>query len=131
MQLPIGWTAGWETIGRQSIPYSAPWWKNIAVALFGWLMTALAATMGAPFWFDLLNRVMVIRSTVKPHEKSPEEASQDHQRPTPQGGTTNVSDDGGTTPQETIRITTGRIVAGMAAPLDPGVDDRWDDEVRR
>jgi hypothetical protein len=29
--------------------------------------------MGAPFWFDVLNKVMVIRSTVKPHEKSPEE----------------------------------------------------------
>ena len=28
-------------------------------------------------WFDVLNRIMVIRSTVKPHEKSPEEPSQD------------------------------------------------------
>ena len=33
--------------------------------------------LGAPFWFDLLNKVMVIRSTVKPHEKSPEESSED------------------------------------------------------
>ena len=45
----------------------------------GWLVTALATTMGAPFWFDLLNKMMVIRSTVKPHEKSPEEASEDRQ----------------------------------------------------
>jgi hypothetical protein len=37
--------------------------------------------MGAPFWFDVLNKVMVIRSTVKPHEKSPEEASEDRQGP--------------------------------------------------
>jgi len=36
--------------------------------------------LGAPFWFDLLNKMMVIRSTVKPHEKSPEEASEDRQR---------------------------------------------------
>jgi hypothetical protein len=35
--------------------------------------------MGAPFWFDLLNKVTVIRSTVKPHEKSGEEASEDRQ----------------------------------------------------
>jgi len=42
-------------------------------------MTAFAATLGAPFWFDVLNKVMVIRSTVKPHEKSPEEASEDRQ----------------------------------------------------
>jgi hypothetical protein len=33
--------------------------------------------LGAPFWFDVLNKFMVIRSTVKPHEKRPEEASED------------------------------------------------------
>jgi hypothetical protein len=43
----------------------------------GILITTLAVTLGAPFWFDALNRIMVIRSTVKPHEKSPEEASED------------------------------------------------------
>jgi hypothetical protein len=48
-------------------------------SLGGWLLTALAASFGAPFWFDLLNKLMVVRSTVKPHEKSPEEASQDRQ----------------------------------------------------
>lgn len=44
----------------------------------GWLFTAFAATLGAPFWFDVLNKVMVIRATVKPHEKSREERSQDN-----------------------------------------------------
>ena len=48
-------------------------------SLPGWLLTAFALTLGAPFWFDLLNKMMVIRSTVKPHEKSPEEASEDRQ----------------------------------------------------
>jgi hypothetical protein len=47
--------------------------------LVGWLITALGVSLGAPFWFDLLNKFMVIRSTVKPHEKSPEEASEDRQ----------------------------------------------------
>ncbi len=51
--------------------------------ILGWLITALAATMGAPVWFDLLNKVMVIRSTVKPREKSPEEGSEDRQRKVP------------------------------------------------
>ncbi len=45
--------------------------------LFGWLITAGAVTFGAPFWFDLLNKFMVIRSTVKPREKSQEEGSED------------------------------------------------------
>lgn len=52
--------------------------------LLGWLITALAATLGAPYWFDILNKVMVIRATVKPHEKSLEEGSQDAQPKTPQ-----------------------------------------------
>ncbi|WOD13523.1 hypothetical protein [Paraburkholderia kirstenboschensis] len=43
----------------------------------GWFVTASGLSFGAPFSFDLLNKMMVIRSTVKPHEKSPEEASQD------------------------------------------------------
>jgi hypothetical protein len=49
------------------------------MSLIGWMMTAMAATLGAPFWFDVLNKITVIRSTVKPHEKSPEEASEDRQ----------------------------------------------------
>lgn len=54
--------------------FGADW---IAAAT-GWLVTAFAVMLGAPFWFDLLNKFMVIRSTVKPHEKSPEEGSEDH-----------------------------------------------------
>lgn len=43
----------------------------------GWLVTALAVSLGAPFWFDVLNKFMVVRSTVKPAEKSGQEASKD------------------------------------------------------
>jgi hypothetical protein len=45
--------------------------------LIGWLLTGVAVSLGAPFWFDLLNKFMVIRSTVKPTEKSPSAASED------------------------------------------------------
>lgn len=50
---------------------------TIGQMLIGWLITAVAMMLGAPFWFDVLNRLMVIRSTVKPTEKSPEEGSED------------------------------------------------------
>ncbi len=43
----------------------------------GWLITAAAMTLGAPFWFDTLNRFIIVRSTIKPQEKSPEEGSKD------------------------------------------------------
>jgi hypothetical protein len=40
--------------------------------VLGIFLTALAVSQGAPFWFDLLNRFITIRSTVKPREKSME-----------------------------------------------------------
>lgn len=83
LSLPIGWTKGW---GAPRPDYKVDAnnfeiWNHILAPVLGWLITAFAATMGAPFWFDILNKVMVIRSTVKPHEKSPEEASEDRQSP--------------------------------------------------
>jgi hypothetical protein len=53
-------------------------WNLLYAHWLGWLITALAVSLGAPFWFDTLNRVMVIRSTVKPHEKSQEQESKDN-----------------------------------------------------
>lgn len=82
---PIGWpppqlrtceTKNGQTVcifpGREKW---VDWW--IVPAIPGWLMTALAIMLGAPFWFDVLNKFMVIRSTVKPTEKSPTEGSED------------------------------------------------------
>jgi hypothetical protein len=37
----------------------------------------LRISLGAPFWFDMLNKFIVVRSTVKPKEKSPEDPSKD------------------------------------------------------
>ena len=47
----------------------------------GWIVTALAVSLGAPFWLDLLNKFMVVRSTIKPSEKSGREASKDSAAP--------------------------------------------------
>jgi hypothetical protein len=47
------------------------------VILIGWVITALALSLGAPFWFDTLNKFMVVRATVKPREKSATEGSKD------------------------------------------------------
>ena len=49
--------------------------------MLGIIFTALAVSQGAPFWFDLLNKFIVIRSTIKPHEKSPEQPSKDKPAP--------------------------------------------------
>lgn len=95
LNLPIGWSPQTAPPKNEKLPA----WIAAWIALFfGWLVTALAASMGAPFWFDMLNKVMVIRSTVKPHEKSPEEASEDRQPPaaTPPGPKTGGAGGAGT-----------------------------------
>ncbi len=93
--LPLGWSemrkgaakrvrctatdiSWFDEIGCALWPYDV--WLIFA-AIPGWLITAFAISFGAPFWFDMLNKMMVIRSTVKPHEKSPEERSNDRQQP--------------------------------------------------
>jgi hypothetical protein len=79
LALPIGWHAS-------SFPAGAFGSKSATAAtllqlLVGWTLTALAISLGAPFWFELLNRFMVIRSTVKPKEKSGPERPKDPQTP--------------------------------------------------
>ena len=55
-ELPIGWSSS-----GGSRPRNAPWER-----LLGWALTALAASFGAPFWFDLLNRMVNVRAALKP-----------------------------------------------------------------
>jgi hypothetical protein len=77
LDLPIGWPADFERHEHESRPRCV---GRGALIVLGWLLTAFAATLGAPFWFDTLNKIMVIRSTVKPYEKSKPEASEDRQK---------------------------------------------------
>ena len=65
----LGLPIGWRRPGADDV------WSH----LLGWLMTGFALSLGAPFWFDVLNKVMVVRATVKPHEKSLDEGSKDAQ----------------------------------------------------
>jgi hypothetical protein len=69
-----GLPLGWNSQDARTVPRLAwPW----VLKVLGWLLTAAAISLGAPFWFDVLGKFMVVRSTVKPHEKSPEEGSAD------------------------------------------------------
>lgn len=40
------------------------WVGCILKSLSGWIITALALSLGAPFWFDLLNKMMKMRGSV-------------------------------------------------------------------
>ena len=74
--LPLGWVR--SNPAHANDPRRVPGsFGGVLLKLFGIFMTGLAISQGAPFWFDLLNKFMVIRSTVKPKEKSPDEPSKD------------------------------------------------------
>jgi hypothetical protein len=77
--LPIGWEDGeWPGVRFWSPQeFVSRWYPPLRSHFFGWLLTALAISLGAPFWFDMLNKLIVVRSTVKPREKSPDEKSKD------------------------------------------------------
>lgn len=51
--MPFGWGDGQKT------PKGKEWLARIA----GWLATVMAIMLGAPFWFDLLNKIANIRAT--------------------------------------------------------------------
>jgi len=56
-------------------------WDDIFGPVTGWLLTAFATTLGAPFWFDVLNKIVMIRSTVKPSISDGEQRSLAGQSP--------------------------------------------------
>ena len=53
--LPVGWLNGFP---KQSDKQ----WSLV----FGWLLTAIAVSLGAPFWFDMLNKFISFRTSLKP-----------------------------------------------------------------
>jgi hypothetical protein len=97
--LPIGWTCPADTVAaggtsRTNVGgpfwcegatpagtsggtwWSVSWWlavglKNVLAMIIGWLITAAATSMGAPFWFDTLKRIVSIRSSGKAPEERP------------------------------------------------------------
>jgi hypothetical protein len=61
LELPIGWSANARLPGTFQ-----GWLLAAANKVPGWLLTILAISLGAPFWFDLLNKLMSFRSSGKP-----------------------------------------------------------------
>ena len=68
--LPFGWKTDLKPLTWRSLLSGDAWGRNIVklvrivfTGFPGWLVTALAVSLGAPFWFDLLKRVIDIRGT--------------------------------------------------------------------
>jgi len=92
MQLPIGWrdrpdaadnaaisrfrlvrddaTEAWPGV-IWNADDRARWLAALDAHTLGWLITILAISLGAPFWFDVLNKIVSIRSVGKAPEEAP------------------------------------------------------------
>lgn len=74
--LPIGWPMkdgqlSGDCMSNKGETYdctrsSFPWWLR----LLGWLLTAFAVSLGAPYWFDALSRLISLRTAgIKPDSR--------------------------------------------------------------
>jgi len=72
LALPIGWRDRLDNDRREEFPLDGPQIKNaLHRHSLGWLLTAIAISLGSPFWFDLLNKIMSIRAAGKAPEEEP------------------------------------------------------------
>ncbi|ACB35821.1 hypothetical protein Lcho_3567 [Leptothrix cholodnii SP-6] len=63
LQLPMGWNWQVDDQARTTaIDFTGFHWTTP----IGWVITALAALLGAPFWFDLISRLLPLRGSGKP-----------------------------------------------------------------
>ncbi|MDC0747310.1 hypothetical protein [Polyangium mundeleinium] len=76
LTLPMGWPEGRAffctptaevSCDRRSVPATL---GGFGRRFGGWLFTAIAIALGAPFWFDLLNKLINLRAAAPPPEKA-------------------------------------------------------------
>ena len=68
ISLPIGWNSH----NLESQEKDGQEWPRFTKRVFGWILSGLAISMGAAFWFDLLSKILDIRNVgSKPVSPSP------------------------------------------------------------
>jgi hypothetical protein len=105
VRLPLGWaeasTPAPAAIGCGTPAPRPSSFAELFAALqrhwLGWLITMLAVSLGAPFWFDLLNKFMSIRGGGKSPEERPKKPKEEQPALGP-----------GETPGEARRLEAGR-----------------------
>ena len=65
--LPIGWSP----IAKPAVASDELQWLDTVLMPVGWLITALACTLGAPFWFDALGKLVKLRGSGSRPEGTP------------------------------------------------------------
>jgi hypothetical protein len=74
LNIPLGWRL--KAGDPRDLPHSAGLW---AAKVIGILLTMLATLLGAPFWFDLLGKIVKLRgSGAPPPESAPAHSAATH-----------------------------------------------------
>ncbi len=79
----IGWDTDWQqrdalrdNKGKVSWPNEVQFWSGeFKQHWLGWLLSIVAVSLGAPFWFDLLKRLMNIRNAGQAPDQQPNKNS--------------------------------------------------------
>ena len=53
------------------------WCDRPFTTIVGWILTAFAISLGAPFWFDLLNKIMMLRGGKKTEVETAKETKKE------------------------------------------------------
>ena len=77
----MGQLTGWYSDLQECKHSRQPWGSWLFSHLVGWIITMLALSLGAPFWFDTLNRFINIRNA----GRAPDEARTKNAPPPPEG----------------------------------------------
>jgi hypothetical protein len=72
----IGW-------GKETYRRSENYWINLLFRILGWFLTIVAVSLGAPFWFDLLNKIVNLRNAGRKPETAEQNAAASPPQPPP------------------------------------------------
>jgi hypothetical protein len=67
LPVPLGWKLFATGAGPEDIPNTT---DSILAKILGLLLSAAALTLGAPFWFDLLSKIVRVRGSGPPPKTS-------------------------------------------------------------
>lgn len=61
LSLPIGWNSN----NLKNQEFDGREWPLFSKRIFGWILSGIAISMGAAFWYDLLNKIINVRNVGK------------------------------------------------------------------
>ena len=72
LSLPIGWNSN----NLKNQEFDGREWPLFSKRIFGWILSGIAISMGAAFWYDILNKIINVRNVGKKPPSSTDSPSE-------------------------------------------------------